>query len=96
MLELNVIRNTSIMNPRCDYKEFLELVKIILGHRVERKNGYSYTLQRPGADHNARWMSKSIYIKKMPLLLHQLDLHWQTKKKVQKITLFVVFAYLPP
>ena len=82
--------------PRCDYKEFLELAKLILGETVQRKKGYIYKLQRPGADHHARWMSKSIYIMKMSLLLHQLpDLHWQTKKKVQKMTLFVVFAYLP-
>ena len=30
----------------------------------------------------------------MSLLQHQLDLHWQTKKKVEKMTLFVVFVYL--
>ena len=47
------------------------------------------------ADHNACWMVKSIFILKMSLLLLQLsDLHWQTKK-VLKMTLFVVFAYVP-
>ena len=50
--------------PRCDYKEFLELAKLILGETVQRKKGYIYKLQRPGADHHARWMSKSIYIMK--------------------------------
>ena len=47
--------------PRGDYKELLELVKLILGGDIERKKGYSYTIQRPGADHHARWMAKGIY-----------------------------------
>ena len=83
--------------PRCGYKEFSELAKIILGQRVEQKKGYSYILQIPGTDHHGCWMSKSIYIMKMSLLglLHQLDLHWQTKKKVQKKALLVVFAFVP-
>ena len=81
--------------PRCDYKEFLELAKIFLGETIGRKKGYTYSLQRPGADHHARWMSKSLYIIKMALLHHQLpDLHWQTKKKIDKMALFVVFVYL--
>ena len=63
--------------PRGDYKEFLELAKVILGESVERKNGYEFQIQRPGADHHARWMAKSIYIMKMTLLLHQIPLHLQ-------------------
>ena len=80
--------------PRGDYKEFLELAKVILGESVGRKNGYEFQIQRPGADHHARWMAKSIYIMKMTLLLHQIPLHLQKKKKVQKMALFVVFVYL--
>ena len=52
--------------PRGDYKELLELVKVILGGDIERKKGYSCTIQRPhGADHHARWMAKGIYVLKM-------------------------------
>ena len=81
--------------PRCDYKEFLELAKVILGETIERKKGYVFTLQRPGPDHHAQWMTKSIYIMKMELLLHQLTQpHYQRKKKVHEMTLFVVFVYL--
>ena len=80
--------------PRCDYKEMLEVSKVILGGTIERKKGYTYKLQRPGADHHARWMAKAIYILKMSLLRHQLDLHWQTKKRVEKMSLFVVFVYM--
>ena len=71
--------------PRGDYKEFLELAKVFLGGSVGRKKGYTYTIQVPGADHHARWMSKAIYILKLRLLLHQFsqyEIHWQTRKKV--------------
>ena len=30
----------------------------------------------------------------MALLRHQLNLHWQTRKKIEKMSLFVVFVYL--
>ena len=83
--------------PRCDYKEYLELVKVILGDSITRKKGFIFQLSRPGADHHARWMSKAIYVLKMVLLQHQLpDLHLQTKKKLEKMALFVVFVYLKP
>ena len=46
--------------PRCDYREFLELVVVSLGGKVE---GFKFKL--PGADHHARWMSKVIYYLKI-------------------------------
>ena len=73
---------------------FLELAKVILGETIERKKGYVFQIQRPGADHHARWMAKSIYIMKMALLLHQIPLHWTKKRKVLKMANFVVFVYL--
>ena len=72
--------------PRGDYKEFLELAKIFLGGSIDRKKGYIYSIQVPGADHHARWMAKAIYTIKLRLLMHQFsqyDLHWQTRKKVR-------------
>ena len=45
---------------RGDYKEFLMLAKIFLGGSIDRKNGYTFQLSRPGADHHARWISKCI------------------------------------
>ena len=40
-------------------------------------------------------MSKAIYILKLSLLQLQIDeIHWQTKKKIHKMALFVVFIYL--
>ena len=63
--------DSSHLIPKDDYKEFLELAKMILGGEVERKRGYEYHIQRPGADHHARWMSKAIYALKVTLLLPQ-------------------------
>ena len=70
--------------PRGDYKEFLELAKVILGESVERQNGYEFQIQRPGVDHYARWMAKSIYIMKITLLLHQIPLHLQSRKRCSR------------
>jgi hypothetical protein len=39
-------------------------------------------------------MSKALYILKMSLLLHQLPLHWTKKRKITKMSLFVVFSYM--
>ena len=52
-------------NCVCDYKEYLELALLLLGGFIDRKKGYTYQIQRPGADHHARWMSKAIYILKL-------------------------------
>ena len=81
--------------PRGDYKEFLELAKLYLGGSMERKKGYEYHLQKPGADHHARWMSKCIYVLKMCLVEHQLPkLRWQTKQKVKMMSSFIIFTYI--
>ena len=57
--------------PRGDYKEFLELAKLILGGTLQRKNGYTYTIQRPGVYCHVQWMSKAIFTLKLTLLKHQ-------------------------
>ena len=81
--------------PRDDYREFLELALLILGGTPERKKGWSYTIQRPGADSHARWMSKAIYTMKLTLLMHQFpDIPWHKKKKLEKMTFFIIFVYL--
>ena len=36
--------------PRGDYKEYLELAKIILGGSIERKKEYTYDIQQPGVE----------------------------------------------
>ena len=72
---------------RGDYKELLELAKICLGGTVERKRNYTYQLSKPGADSNARWMAKCLYVLKLSLLQHQIpSLTEQTKKKINTMS----------
>ena len=51
-------------------KELLELARIIIGGDIKRKMGYTYKMQKPGADSHARWMPKAIYTLKLSLLQH--------------------------
>ena len=81
--------------PRDDYKEFLELALLILGETPERKKCWTYSIQRPGADSHARWMAKAIYTLKLTLLQHQFpDITWHKKKELEKMTCFIIFAYM--
>ena len=87
--------SNSHLIPRGDYRELLELSILVLGGTIKRKRGYIFQIQRPGADHHARWMSKAIYTLKVTLLLPQLTaLPWYRKKQLEKMTLYIVFVYL--
>ena len=80
---------------RGDYKELLELAKICLGGTVERKRNYTYQLSKPGADSNARWMAKCLYVLKLSLLQHQIpSLTEQTKKKINTMSSFTLHCYI--
>lgn len=46
-----------------DYKEFLQLIVIFLGGKLEK----NFNFRQPGAYHFARWMAKGIYLLKMLL-----------------------------
>ena len=63
--------DSSHLIHRDNYKEFVELAKIILEGEAERKRCYDqYHIQRPGADHHARCpLSKAIYTLKVTLQL---------------------------
>ena len=83
--------------PRDDYRESLELAKLVLGGRssIQRKRGHVYRIQRPGADHHARWMSKAICVLKLTLLLPQFPtLPSFRKKQLEKMSYFIVFVHL--
>ena len=44
---MTILSSDNVKNlPRCDYKEFLELAKVILGSSIARKKGYIFTIQR--------------------------------------------------
>ena len=80
---------------RGDYKELLELAKVCLGGTVTRKGGFTFTLSKPGADSNARWMSKCLYILKFSLLQHQIpSLTARMKKKIITMSSFILYSYL--
>lgn len=53
--------------PRCDYKEFLELIVIFLGGTPPKGIHFS----KPGAVHYARWMAKAIYCLKIIIFRNQ-------------------------
>ena len=74
--------------PRDDYREFLELVIISLGGKVE---GFVFKL--PGPDHHARWMSKVIYNLKMKLVSKFFEMSEDEKEKVNRVVEFVLLFY---
>ena len=74
--------------PRADYREFLELVIVTLGGKVE---GFSFKL--PGPDHHARWMSKCIYFLKMRLLSKVFTMNKEEKEQTDNLVYFIVLLY---
>ena len=74
--------------PRDDYKEFMELVIISLGGKVE---GFVFKL--PGPYHHARWMSKVIYNLKMKLVSKFFEMSEDEKEKVNQVVEFILLFY---
>ena len=74
--------------PRCDYREFLELVVVSLGGTVA---GFRFKL--PGADHHARWMSKAIYYLKIWLLSRIFMLLEEDRERVRRMVCFILVLY---
>ena len=62
---------------------------------VEGKRNYTYQLSKPGADSNARWLAKCLYVLKLSLLQHQIpSLTAQTKKKINTMSSFILHCYI--
>lgn len=76
--------------PRDDYREFLELVLIFLGHVPPR----GVRLLAPGAVHHARWMAKILYAFKIYMFREQFHLTAREEKGLREITVFVINVYL--
>ena len=74
--------------PRDDYKEFMELVVVSLGGKVD-----GFTFKLPGPDHHARWMSKVIYNLKIKLLSNIFVMTDEEKMQVDQVTDFVILFY---
>ena len=76
--------------PRNDYREFLELVIILLGSSPQR--GIRFI--RPGAMHRARWMMRMIYAIKMYLFRNQFQLSAKELSGLKHFAAFTVTVYV--
>ena len=74
---------------RGDYKECLQLAVLYLGGTVK-----NFRMRYPGADSNARWMSKIIYFLKMALLESSFQTTEEEKKQIRSLAKFSAVAYV--
>jgi len=78
------------VQPRDDYREFLELSVIFLGDVPDR----GIRFQAPGAMHRARWMAKVIYAIKMWLFCGQLKMTVTEKRGFRDLATYAVLVHL--
>lgn len=78
------------IQPRDDYKEFLELTLIFLGEVPSDKVTFRY----PGAFHHARWMSKAIYCLKIFLFRSEYGISGKDKVAIRDTCIFIVMLYI--
>lgn len=76
--------------PRDDYREFLELVIIVLGGVPPK----GVKFRKPGAYHRARWMAKGIYTLKIFLFRNQFNLTKKESRSIAEINAFIVKCYV--
>lgn len=78
------------LQPRDDYKEFIQLCLICLGSLPREK----ITFKVPGAIHHARWMAKGIYCLKIYLFRDQFPVTDSEVKGIKNICLFIINIYI--
>lgn len=76
--------------PRCDYRELLELSLILLGETPPR----GVRVLQPGALHRARWMARLIYAFKLYMYRHQFLLRRVEEKGICRFIVFGICVYL--
>ncbi|ESN95853.1 hypothetical protein HELRODRAFT_179046 [Helobdella robusta] len=76
--------------PRCDYRELLELLLILLGETPPR----GARVLQPGALHRARWMARLIYAFKLYMYRHQFLLTRVEEKGICRFIVFGICVYL--
>lgn len=74
---------------RGDYREAAELSSMLI------KSGDTFTINKPVADSNARWLSKFLYSAKSYMFNQQLRFNATNLKKMQDFLHFCIFMYLP-
>ncbi|ESN96879.1 hypothetical protein HELRODRAFT_178679 [Helobdella robusta] len=76
--------------PRCDYRELLELSLILLGETPPR----GVRVLQPGALHRARWIARLIYVFKLYMYRHQFLLTRVEEKGICRFIVFGIYVYL--
>ncbi|XP_034248433.1 uncharacterized protein LOC117649636 [Thrips palmi] len=79
-----------VIQPRDDYKEFLQLTIIFLGGIPP--GGISF--RKPGALNKTRWMARAVYALKMYMFQKQYPFTRAEKKGLEDICIFVSAAYV--
>ena len=79
-----------LIEPRGDYREFLELVVTYLEGIPAR----GIRFNSPGAMHHARWMSKVLYSLKIWLFRDQFKLSVREARGLNDFCVFAVSVYL--
>lgn len=79
-----------VLQPRDDYREFLELACILLGGMSTEKIQF----RRPGAAHHARWLAKGIYCLKIFMFKKQFSLKKKEIDGLRRICIFIVCFYI--
>lgn len=74
---------------RDDYKEFLELTLIFLGHNAD-----NIKFRLPGPMHHARWISKALYALKIFMFLSEFEVTKEEKRSLRDFCIFVVKFYV--
>ncbi|KAK6185944.1 hypothetical protein SNE40_008071 [Patella caerulea] len=84
------VAQLSEVQPRDDYREFLELTLIFIGEVPPR----GIRFMAPGPMHHARWMSKVIYSLKVWLFRKQFKLKTREAKGLREVAIFSVHEYI--
>ena len=84
------IRNLTIVQPRDDYREFLELTIILFGGHPPRGTRFI----QPGAFHRARWMARVIYGLKIYMFRKQFHLTAGELKGFRRFVAFSAMLYV--
>ncbi|XP_065665116.1 uncharacterized protein LOC136086720 [Hydra vulgaris] len=77
--------------PREDYLELIELTIIYLGGKLSMER--IFKIHKPGAIHNARFMSHSIYILKMELLSNKFIMSNNEQIMIHRMAKFISLFY---
>lgn len=82
------------VQPRGDYREFLDLVVVLLGGVLPQKTTGKAIFKKPGAMSTTRWMAKVLYSLKTWMFGRQLKLSRDLDTKLFKLNVFISRVYV--